>query len=69
MPLSFVFHHCTIDGFNRVDQISFVTRCYECAVTAIKIAKEELPAKMVFKFAPDLHGKATRDDYSAVFCL
>lgn len=67
IPLSFGLHHCTIDGYNKVDQISFVTRCYDCAVTAVKVTKEELPASSVFKFTTDQHVVAIT--YSACFLL
>lgn len=54
VPLSFGLHHCSIDGFNRVDRISFVTRCYECAVRSLEVLNLELSSKTVFKVAPDI---------------
>lgn len=67
VPLSFGLQHCTIDGFNRVDQISFVTRCYECAVTTLEVANKELAPSGTFKFATDTCVIAV--SYAACFLL
>ncbi|ETS74591.1 hypothetical protein PFICI_13075 [Pestalotiopsis fici W106-1] len=67
VPLSFGLHHCTVDGFNRVDQISFVTRCYECATRTLQVATKELNPNRVFKVAPDICVIAVT--YAACFLL
>lgn len=54
IPLSFGLQNCSVDGFNRVDQICFVTRCYEFAFSTLEIANKDLAPSGGLKTAPDI---------------
>lgn len=67
VPLSFGLQHYTVDSFDRVDQISFVAQCYQCARTTLEIATHQLRHTENFKAVPDVAGVAV--GYAACFLL
>ncbi|KAI1613785.1 fungal-specific transcription factor domain-containing protein [Exophiala viscosa] len=67
VPLSFGLQHYTVDSFDRVDQISFVAQCYQCARSTLEVATYQLKHTENFKAIPDVAIVAV--GYAACFLL
>ncbi|KAK4938191.1 hypothetical protein LTR10_021350 [Elasticomyces elasticus] len=67
VPLSLGLQHYTVDSFDRVDQISFVSQCYQCARSTLEVATHQLKHTENFKAVPDVAVVAV--GYAACFLL
>lgn len=67
VPLSFGLQYYKVDSFDRVDQISFVAQCYQCARSTLEIATHQLKHTDNFQAVPDVAIIAV--GYAACFLL